>query len=155
MVKLVHQRLLVFRQCIGIAGVDGGEATGFHLIFLAIHDIDFFLEINILQHTSVEHSPFGMFVEELGFHLELKHGDGLVHLCRQPCTLGIHFLCTATRFRNEYRAGVVLVGLHCECGQWYEVDAVAFLDSSEIGIAEREANYVADTCVVTSGCTHP
>ena len=136
MMEFIHQSLFVFSKRIGIVGVDSRETAGFHLIFLAVHNVNLALEINVLQYTTVDHLPFGMFAEQLSFHLELKHGNGLVHLCCQTSTLGIHFFCATAHFRNENRTRIVFVCLHRECGQRNQINAIAFLDGCKIGIAE-------------------
>ena len=96
-----------------------------------------------------------MALDDLRLGLELQYGDGLVHLRCQTAGLLVDILCTAREFRHELRAGIVGVGLHGERGQWNEVDSVAILQGGEVGIAQREADDVADAGVIAGRGSHP
>ena len=77
----------------------------------------------------------GIFFKELGLHFELYYGNGLVHKCRKPHCFFIEFHRLATALRNELLACGVAISFHCKSGKRHKVDAVAFFERGEVGIA--------------------
>ena len=94
-------------------------------------------------------------MEDAGLFLELDDADGLVHLGRQGECLLVHLRVGLQLAGNKLRAGVVAVGVEGKGGQWHEVDAVALLKGGQVGIAQREAQHVADAGIVAHAGAHP
>ena len=140
---------------ITVACYDGREVAGGHGILLSIHLACTFLKIHGTQQVTVLHAPLGVLVEDLGLHLELENGDGLVHHRGETRILLIEFLATASGPWHELRARVIAIGLHGEGGQGHQVNTVCLLKGSKVSIAQTETDNVADTCVVSCTGTHP
>ena len=96
-----------------------------------------------------------MAVEDGGLRLELYDADGLVHLRREQQRLLVHAALFLQLLGDELLAGVVAVDLECEGGQRHEVDAVALLEGGQVGVAQAQAQHVADAGVVAGRGTHP
>ena len=71
---------LLFGQLIRMLWIYCGEVTTRHWIFNTIHHAGAFLKVDIVEHRTVLHLPLRMFVVEGSLHLELYHGNRLVHL---------------------------------------------------------------------------
>ena len=140
---------------ITVVSCDGGEATGGHGILLPIHLACTFLKIHGTQQVTVLHAPLGVLVEDLGLHLELENGDGLVHHRGETRILLIEFLATASGPRHELRTRVIAVGLHGEGSQGHQVNTVCLLKGGKVCVSQTETDNVADTCVVSCAGTHP
>ena len=56
---------------------------------------------------------------------------------------------------HELIARVVAIGLHGEGGERHEVYAVAVFERCEVGVAQRQANDVADASLVACQRSHP
>ena len=93
-------------------------------------------------------------MENLGFFLELDDGDGFVHLSRQAHVLFFHRVAFQ-EFWLELLTGVVAIHLHSKGGQRNKIDAVSLFDSCQVGIAQTQAQHVADAGIVASTGTHP
>ena len=94
-------------------------------------------------------------MEDLGLHLELKDGDGLVHHCRKTGVLLVEFLTPTSSPRHELRTGIITVGLHGKGGQGNEVDAIRLFECSEVRIAQTKTDDVTDAGIVSCAGTHP
>ena len=91
--------------------------------------------------------------KDFGLGLKLQHGDSLVHLGRKLLGLIVHSVAWH-QLGHKLQARVVAIHVERECGQRHQIDAV-LLDGSEVGIAQAEAQNVADTGIVTCRSTHP
>ena len=69
----------------------------------------------MVEEAAVVHLPLGMTLEDLGFLLELYHGDGLVHLGCELARLLIH-LVAGQQSGKEFFAGIVAIDLEGEGG---------------------------------------
>ena len=152
-VKFLHEVGLVGRQRIGLTGVDRGEVTALHLVFLTIDQANTLGVIDVIEHTTIRHLPLRATVIDGSFLLELYDRNSLMHLGCQLAGLVVHTV--AWQYHGyELFAGVVLVCFESKRGQWYQVDAV-FLDGCEVGISQAQTQHVADTGVVASRGSHP
>ncbi len=166
-VELVHEGLFLRSQETGVrsqvtgvrrqetgVGRQGGEVAALHLVVASVDGTDATGQVDMLQQAAVVHLPLGMTADDLGLFLELDDGDGLVHLGGEQACLLVELLTVVKYLGDELLAGVVAVGLEGEGGQGHEVDAV-LLDGGEVGIAQTDAEHVADAGVVAGGGTHP
>ena len=154
-VQFLHQQFFLRAQPVRLFRVDGREVAGSHLIFLSVHHHCSLLEVYLFEESAFLHLPFRVFLEELTFYLKLDYGDGLVHQGGESLCLLVHGCSTARHLRLELLAGVVAVGVHRKGGKWDEVDAVSFFQGSQVGIAQRETDNVADAGIVAGSCSHP
>ena len=154
MVQTLHELMLLGGELVGIGRVNGGEMARLHLVLLTIDDIDTTLVVDMFEYAAVFHLPFRTAVEDECLLLELDDADGLMHLSRQALVLILHRV-VFQELRLELLAGVVTIDLHSEGSQWYKVDAVGFLDGRQVGIAQTQAQDVADAGVVACTGTHP
>ena len=67
----------------------------------------------------------------------------------------IEMLGASAHLWHKLLAGVVAVGVHGEGSQRNEVDAVAFLERGEVGVAQRQPQNATHTSIVASGGAHP
>ena len=91
-VELLHEQGLLVGESVRGCGVDGGEVAGAHLVGLPVEFAEAFLIVDMVEEAAVVHLPFGMTLEDLGFLLELYHGDGLVHLGCELARLLVHLI---------------------------------------------------------------
>ena len=154
-VQALHQVFLLGCQLVGMLGVNGGEKGVEHRVVLSVEAIGASLEVDVLERTSAVDVPFGVLLDELPFQFELYDRNGLVHLCDEAHLLFVGLAIVRCSKRQETLAGVIGVCLHREGGKREEVDAVAFLQSSHVGEAQRESQHDGDTGVASRCCTHP
>ncbi len=95
-----------------------------------------------------------MALDNGALHLELDHGDGLVHFRRQARIHGVVDIFIQY-MRYKPLAGVVPVHLGREHGQGPQVDAVTVLQHVEAVVADGDAQHVADAGQVARGRSHP
>ena len=133
-VQLLHQVFLLLRQAAGVCRVHCRERAAFHPVHLAVHGAGGVGVVHGVEQLAVLHAPCRVFFPERRLHLELYHGDGLVHHGAEPRCLLVDIGRSAAHFRHEFPARVVGVGLHGEGGERHEVDAVALLESCHVGI---------------------
>ena len=155
MVQLVHEVFLLRGQLVWVLRVDSGKITAEQVVGLPVEGNPPLLVINILEELPVLHLPFRLSLVDACFLLELYHGNGLVHLCRKPHCLLVELMRTVRYLRHEFSARIILIGFHGKGCQWHQIDAIALLQRSEVGIAEREPDDIADTGVVTCTGPHP
>ena len=110
--------------------------------------------VDSVKEAPVLHVPLRVALEDASLLLELYDGDGLVHLGRQLQRLVVHARVWLQQSRYKLLAGVVGVDVEGEGGQWHEVDAI-LLDGGQVGVAQAEAQHVADAGVVAGGGPHP
>ena len=112
-----QQLLLPPAQFQGILGVHGGEIHIHHRKCLPVYHHGSLLKINTGQQNPVVHLILGMALNHGALHLELNHGNGLVHLGSQP---RIHRIVNVLvqNLGHEPRAGVFLVHLGRKHGKW-------------------------------------
>ena len=156
MVQTLHYRLFLFGECKWVGWINGREVCVSKLIFLAVKSDSALCIINIAKLASVKHLPFWVALENLCLSLELKNCNRLVHHSHEAERLLVEAVAVlGIEYRTEHLARVVVVMLHSVCSKRHEVDAVAVLESGEVGVSQRESNHVAYTSIVTGRSSHP
>ena len=146
-VQFLHQQFFLGRQCVGGRWVDGGEIATLHLIRLAVDGAGLSVVVNVVEQTAVLHTPFWVTLEDACLFLQLDHGDGLVHLGGQLESFLVHSGVWLQQFGDELLTRIFAIHFEGEGGQGHEVDAV-FLDGGEVGVAQTEAQHVADAGII-------
>ena len=96
-----------------------------------------------------------MLGDELSLYLKLDDGNGFVHLGCQALGLLVYGSCATTHLGHKFCTFIILVGFHGKSGQGDKVDAVAFFQGGEVGIAQAQTDHIANAGVITCGSTHP
>ena len=109
--------------------------------------------VNMVEQTTVFHLPLRMPLDDGCLFLKLHDGNGLMHFRRQLTGFFIDVVARQ-QMGHELLARIITIHFEGKCGQWYEVDAV-LLDSGQIGIAQTEAEHVADTGGIPCRGSHP
>ena len=142
-------------QRVWSVAVKRGPEGVVHCIFLSFHLHFGVVSTDSRRHVSVRHFPFRVFVVECSLKFELDDRDGFVHLCHHAAGFFLQSVFLAELFRLERFALVFAVGFHGKGGERKEIDAVAFLQGSGVGIAQRETQHRRHAGRV-SGCrSHP
>ena len=93
-------------------------------------------------------------LNNLPLHLKLDHGDGLVHLRRQPRIHGVIDILIQN-LGQKPGTGIILINPGREHGQGAQVNPVAVLQKIEAVVADRDPQHVADAGQIAGGRSHP
>ena len=152
-VQLAYQVGLLRGELIWVGRVDGGEVAALHLVGLAIDGAQMLIVVHGAEHAAIQHLPLGVALEDGSLGLELQHCNGLVHLGGELLRLIVHGVARQ-QLGHELQTGIVAIHIERKGGQRHQVDAI-LLDGGEVGIAQAEAQHIADAGVVASRGTHP
>ena len=131
-----HQFGLCIGEHRGRFGRYGGQVAVLQRIGFPVQDACFLVEVYRVQSEGALHLPLGMTQAHLCFQLELDDGDGLVHACCEHAVLHPQWHLPLGCNGQKSLARVVTIGIHSQCGQRNQVDAVSVLQSSHIGVAQ-------------------
>ena len=155
MAQTLHELFLLRAESVRVGGVNGGEVSVAERILLAVKDDGALGEVDIVEELAVGHLPLGVLVQHGALQLELYDGDGLVHTSQQlEHLVGVGLVVGVDAWHEVFNV-IIFVGLHGKGDQGNEVDAVAFLKSCHIGIAQREAQDGGYADRVAGGSAHP
>ena len=149
-VQFSHQLFLFGSQCCQTCG----EVTISHRIFAIVNRTHLTFQVNVFQQATLLHTPLRSAMQYACLLLELYDADSLMHLCCQLQCLLV-YLCIFQQYWLERLAWVVAVGIKCKCGQRHKVYTISILQRCEVGVAQTQAQHVADAGVVACGSTHP
>ncbi len=150
--QLLDNRLLAGGKLIGILPVHRGKDGVDQFVLHAINHDGTALAVHQVQQVAVLQAKAGVLGNELGLHLELNDGHGLLDLLGQR-RFGIRE--PRAVFKPEGGTGVVGIGFGGEGGQRAQIDAVGVFQNVQVAVASADAHHVGHAARLSQRRAHP